>query len=107
MFKIDRTQYNMAGNVFIANLRPQFSKMFLGRMNQTPPGKRLEIFHFQLCQIEFASDGPVVIMLVNRAFAISVLWVQLKAVYSTSEIVKCGFWRKLPLFGHFCRTPTQ
>ena len=23
------------------------------------------------------------------------------------EIVKCGFWRKLPLFGHFCHPPTQ
>ena len=23
------------------------------------------------------------------------------------EIVKCGFWCKLPLFDHFCGTPTQ
>ena len=23
------------------------------------------------------------------------------------EIVKCGFWRKLPLFYHFCGAPTQ
>ena len=23
------------------------------------------------------------------------------------EIVKWGFWRKLPLFDHFCRAPTQ
>ena len=23
------------------------------------------------------------------------------------EIVKCGFWRKLPLFGHFYHVPTQ
>ena len=23
------------------------------------------------------------------------------------EIVKWGFWRKLPLFDHFCGTPTQ
>ena len=25
----------------------------------------------------------------------------------TLEIVKCGFWHKLPLLGHFSRTPTQ
>ena len=23
------------------------------------------------------------------------------------EIVKCGFWRKLPLFDHFCGAPMQ
>ena len=25
----------------------------------------------------------------------------------TVEIVKCGFWCRLPLFGHFCRVSTQ
>ena len=27
--------------------------------------------------------------------------------YATTEIVKCGFWGKLPLFDHFCGAPTQ
>ena len=29
-----------------------------------------------------------------------------KGGVATPEIVKCGFWRKLPLFYHFCAAPT-
>ena len=31
----------------------------------------------------------------------------INAVNYPVEIVKCGFWHKLPLFYHFCGAPTQ